>query len=229
MTLGTIRVAISQPIGYRPTQLEGAPSVGLQQDVSTFQKEKNMTLRKIILFAVCALGLSCLAQGDSPKPAFKFKPVVRTGDAAPGGGLFFSVDVPSVSPQGQVFFRGNVAFPGTSGLYSFSNGNISLVIPDGTVASDGTLVTPNGTAFTSGGDMMVADAFGGALFLFSNGALNRLVGPGDPAPGGGTFSILLGATINQSHQVTFQAFTTTGADGIFLLSAGTITKIVASG
>lgn len=235
----------------------------------------SMTLRTITLLTVCALGLSCLAQGDSPQPVFKFKPVVRTGDVAPvppqlssilefsfndqgqiallgdgglilqsssqtipiaatgdtapGGGLFFSVDVPSVSPQGQVFFRGNVAFPGTSGLYSFSNGTITLVIPDGTLASDGTPVTPNGTAFTSGGDMMVADAFSGALFLFSNSALNRLVGPGDPAPGGGTFSTLLGAAINQSHQVAFQAFTTTGANGIFLLSAGTITKIVASG
>jgi hypothetical protein len=234
-----------------------------------------MILRKITLFTVCALALSCLAQGTSPKSAFKFKPLVRTGDVAPvppqlssilefsfndqgqialigdgglvlqsssqtipiaatgdtapGGGLFFSVDVPSVSPQGQVFFRGNVAFPGTSGLYSFSNGTISLVIPDGTLASDGTPVTPSGTAFTSGGDMMVADEFSGALFLFSNGTLNRLVGPGDRAPGGGTFSTLVGAAINQSHQVAFQAFTTTGADGIFLLSAGTITKIVASG
>jgi len=219
--------------------------------------------------------MSSLAQGDSSKSSFKFKPVVRTGDAAPvppqlssvleftfndqaqvaliadgglilrsgsqiipiaatgdsapGGGLFFSVDVPSVSPQGQVVFRGNVAFPGTSGLYSFANKTLSLLIPDGTLASDGTPVTPDGTTFTSGGDMMVADAFSGALFLFSNGTLNRLVGPGDPAPDGGTFSTVLGAAINQSHQVAFQAFTTTGANGIFLLSGGTIAKIVASG
>src|SRR5215467_10306499 len=48
-------------------------------------------------------------------------PIAAAGDSAPGGGLFFSVDAPSLGPQGQVVFRGNVAFPGTYGLYLFSN------------------------------------------------------------------------------------------------------------
>jgi len=82
---------------------------------------------------------------------------------------------------------------------------------------------------TANGDVLVGDAFTGALFLFSNGTLSRLVGPGDAAPGGGSFSFLTGGVINQSNQVAFEAFLSTGGNGIFLLSGGTVTKIVANG
>lgn len=156
-------------------------------------------------------------------------PIVGTGDTAPGGGFFFSVDVPSLSPQGQVVFRGNVSFPGTSGLYEFSGGTISLLMPDGITSTTGESITPGGASFIANGDMLVNDAFSGALFLFSNGVLTRLVGPGDSAPGGGVFVGLSGGVMNQSHQVAFEAFVSTGRSGIFLLSGGTITKIVASG
>jgi hypothetical protein len=54
------------------------------------------------------------------------------------------------------------------------------------------------------------------------------VGPGDPAPGGGTFSFLAGV-MNSSNQLVFQAFLSDGRNGIFLLSNGTLTKIIASG
>lgn len=156
-------------------------------------------------------------------------PIAATGDSAPGGSFFFSVDSPSLSPQGQVVFRGNVAFPGTSGLYEFSGGTISLLIADGTTASDGQSITPGGASFIANGDMLVGDVFSGALFLFSNGVLTHLVGPGDSAPQGSTFVLLTGGVMNQSHQVAFEAFLSTGGNGIFLLSGGTITKIVAAG
>jgi hypothetical protein len=77
--------------------------------------------------------------------------------------------------------------------------------------------------------MLVNDAFSGALFLFSNGALTRLVGPGDSAPGAAPFVSIVGGVINQSHQVAFEAFLSTGGNGIFLLSGGTISKIIAAG
>jgi hypothetical protein len=154
--------------------------------------------------------------------------VAAVGDSAPGGGFFFSVSSPALDPQGQLVFRGNVAFPGISGLYSFSNGVITLLLPDGTKATNGQKVRAGGASFAANGDMLVQD-FGGTLFLFSNGTLTRLVGPGDPAPGGGTFTIFSGAAMNQSHQVAFLAFRSTGGTGIYLLSGGTITKIIAAG
>jgi len=156
-------------------------------------------------------------------------PIVATGDPAPGGSFFFSVDSPSLSPQGQVVFRGNVSFPGTSGLYEFSSGTISLLIADGTTSTGGQSITPGGASFVGNGDMLVNDVFSGALFLFSNGALTRLVGRGDSAPGGAPFVSLVGGVMNQTHQVAFEAFLSTGGSGIFLLSGGTISKIIAAG
>ncbi|HEX5434941.1 MAG TPA: choice-of-anchor tandem repeat NxxGxxAF-containing protein [Candidatus Angelobacter sp.] len=229
---------------------------------------------QLILIAVCLLAMSPSAMA-SDSQAFKFKPVVQAGDAAPvpaqlssvdefafndqgqvallgdggiilksgadvipiaatgdfapGGGVFLSVDAPSLGPDGQVVFAANVTFPGTSGLYSFSNGSITLLLADGTLAGDGEAVTPGGATFTKAGDMLVGDAFSGTLFLFSDGTLTRLVGRGDPAPGGGSFTLLIGGVMNQAGQVAFQAFLSNGGNGIFLLSGGTITKIVATG
>lgn len=155
-------------------------------------------------------------------------PIAAPGDTAPGGGRFVLVDAPSLGTQGQVVFRGDVNFPGTSGLYSFANGTITLLIADGTLATDGESVNPGGAMFNANGDILVA-SFSGTLFLFSNGTLTRLVGAGDAAPGGGTFTFLIGGVINASDQVAFEAFLSTGGNGIFLLSGGTITKIVKAG
>lgn len=235
-----------------------------------------MKFKQIAMIAACAVATSSSIWGDeTPQPAFKFKPVVRAGDAAPvppqlssvlefafndqgqvalvgdgglilksgsqtipiaavgdsapGGGFFFSVSSPSLGPQGQLVFRGNVAFPGVSGLYMFSNGTISRLIPDGTKATNGQSVRPGGASFTANGDMLVADVFNGTLFLFSGSTLSRLVGSGDAAPGGGTFTVLVGGVMNQSHQVAFEGFRSTGGNGIFLLSGGTLTKIIATG
>lgn len=163
------------------------------------------------------------------KSGSQITPIAAIGDQAPGGGFFFSLDVPSIGPQGQVIFRGNAAFPSTSGLDVFANGTITQLIPDGTLSTSGESVTPGAGRFIASGELLVADAFSGALFLFANGTLTHLVGPGDPAPGGGTFTLLLGAAINNSKQIAFQAFTSTGANGIFLFSGGITTKIIASG
>lgn len=156
-------------------------------------------------------------------------PIVGTGDPAPGGGVFFNLDVPSLGPQGQVVFRGETnTFPSTSGLFEFVNGAIIPVITDGVIANTGESVTPQTSRLLANGDLIVADAFSGSLYRFSNGAPTRLVGTNDPAPGGGTFSILLSPAINSSGQIAFQGFTSTGANGIFLFSSGIVTKIITS-
>lgn len=156
-------------------------------------------------------------------------PIVGPGDPAPGGGVFFNLDVPSLGPQGQVIFRGETTtFPSTSGLFEFADGTITPLITDGTRANTGESVIPQTSRLLANGDLIFADAFGGSLYRFSNGILTRLVGVGDPAPGGGTFSILLSPAINSSGQIAFQGFTSTGADGIFLFSNGVTTKIITS-
>ena len=163
------------------------------------------------------------------KSGNQITPIAAIGDPAPGGGFFFVLDVPTLGPQGQVLFRGSASFPSTSGLDLFSNGTVTQLIPDGTTANNGDSVTPGLSRFTSSGDLIVSDAFSGALYSFSGGTLTRLVGPGDPVPGGGTFTLLVSLAISSSGKVAFQGFTSTGANGVFLFSGGTVTKIIASG
>lgn len=156
-------------------------------------------------------------------------PIVGPGDPAPGGGVFFVLDVPTVGPQGQVVFRGETtAFPSTSGLFEFANGTIALLITDGVLANTGESVTPQTSRLLANGDLIVADAFSGSLYRFSNGVLTRLVGTGDPAPGSGTFTFLQLPAINSSGQIAFEGFTSSGASGVFLFSNGVVTKIITS-
>jgi hypothetical protein len=155
-------------------------------------------------------------------------PIAGPGDSAPGGGAFFSFTQPSLGPQGQVAFIANASFPSTSGVYLYSNGTITQLIANGTQANTGEPVNPGSVKSTASGNLLVSDAFSGTLYLFANNALTHLVGSGDAAPGGGTFTQLLGGAINSSNQVAFQAFVSDGRNGIFLWSNGTVTKIVAS-
>jgi hypothetical protein len=183
----------------------------------------NFTFNDQSQVALIADGGIILKSGD------QVTPIVGPGDPAPGGGIFFVLDVPSLGPQGQVIFRGGTtAFPTTSGLFEFANGTITPLITDGTLANTGESVTPQTSRLLANGDLIVADAFSGSLYRFSNGVLTRLVGAGDPAPGGATFSILVNPAINSSGQIAFQGFTSTGANGIFLFANGAVTKIITS-
>ena len=156
-------------------------------------------------------------------------PIAGPGDAAPGGGVFFSFTQPSLGPQGQVAFIGNASFPGSGGVYLFANGAVTQLIASGTLANTGEPVTPGSAKFTASGNLFVSDAFSGSLYLFANNTLTRLVGAGDPAPGGATFNLLLNAAINSSNQIAFQAVLSDGTNGVFLWSNGAATKIIADG
>lgn len=157
-------------------------------------------------------------------------PIAGPGDFAPGGGLFLSFTQPSIGRQGQVAFVAGASFPSTSGVYLFSNGAITELVANGTLASTGEAVTPGSATFTAAGNLLVSDAFSGSLYLFANNTLTHLVGAGDPAPGGATFNLLLTpAAINSSNQIAFQAVLSDGTNGTFLWSNGAVTKIIAGG
>ena len=160
-------------------------------------------------------------------------PIAGPGDPAPGGGVFLSFSGPSIGPQGQVVFTAGSslpsASPSTAGAYVFFNGAITQLFPNGIQANTGETVFPGTATFIANGNLLITDANSGTLYLLSNNTLTRLVGPGDPAPGGGTFTLIAGPVINSSNELAFQGFLSDGRNGIFLLSNGTITKIIASG
>jgi hypothetical protein len=154
--------------------------------------------------------------------------VTSFGRAAPGGGKFTYADTFSLNSSGQLVFRAGVTSPGTSGLFLFSKGKLTELIPDRTAASNGVLVSAYSPVFNNAGDVAFTDGTSG-LYLFSKGVITPLYSPGSPAPGGGTFTAISQTSMNESDQVVFMANLSTGGSGLFLASGGTITKIIASG
>lgn len=160
----------------------------------------------------------------------KITVITAPGDPSPVGGVFLDETAPLINSQDEVIFRAEVTSPDTfGGLFRYSNGQITQILADGVLATNGQPVTPLPLAQNALGDLVVADAFAGALYLFSKGSLTPLVSAGQPAPGGDTFALFFAASINNAGQVAFQGFLSSGGSGIYLLSGGNITKIIATG
>jgi hypothetical protein len=151
------------------------------------------------------------------------------GHAAPGGGKFSFVDTVALNSAGEIVFRGYVTSPSTSGLFSVIKGKITELIADGTAATNGVLVTATSPVMNAAGDVAFIDADTNGLYLFSRGVISPLAIPGNSAPGGGTFTVISQQSINESDQVAFIAYLSTGGSGVYLASRGTITKIIAAG
>jgi len=150
------------------------------------------------------------------------------GDAAPGGGSFISVSSPSINSSGQIAFRGESNFPSPSGLFLFSGGKITQLVADGTFTGTD-VVFPDNPALNDTGEVAFVSFIGNGLFLDVNGTITKVAGPGDSAPGGDFFSSFSSPAINHAGQIVFTGFLTSGNQGIFLASGGSIQKIVEQG
>jgi hypothetical protein len=155
--------------------------------------------------------------------------VAGFGDPAPGGGTFVRASAPALDSQGRIVFRGQVESPSTSGLFLFSGGSITQLVADGASASSGDVVFPGSPAINDAGTVVFVSLTGNGLFIDSNGNISPLVKPGDPAPGGSTFTRFSSPAINSSGQVVFTATLATGRQGVFLASGGAIAKVIAVG
>jgi hypothetical protein len=151
----------------------------------------------------------------------------EVGTPAPGGGKFSFSYGSNLNSAGEVIFRGEVTAPGVSGLYANSKGKISLLIPDGTVASNGKSLTPQYPVANAAGDFAFLN--NSDLYLYSKGVITPIAVAGQAAPGGGTFNVVSQYAINQSDQVAFTSYLASGGTGLYLASGGTVTKILATG
>ena len=154
----------------------------------------------------------------------------RAGSPAPGGGVFSSFgSLASIDNAGTVAFRA-VTDTGVSGIYTAtpSGGStlLSRLVASGDLAPSGGTFTSldepsieNGTAAfhavtnTGVSGIYTATPSGGSTLL------SRLVAVGDPASGGGTFTLLDDPSIDASGTVSFFASTSLGT-GIFIASSG---------
>jgi hypothetical protein len=157
------------------------------------------------------------------------KLIAEFGRPAASVGKFRLADSIALNSVGDLVFRGEVDPPDHSGLFLFSKGKVNQLIPDGTAASNGALISATAPAINAAGDISLIDARTNGLYLFSKGTISPLVVRGNPAPGGGTFTGISQQAIDLSDQVVFIAYLSTGGSGVFLASGGTITKIIATG
>jgi len=155
--------------------------------------------------------------------------LVGTGDPAPGGGSFVDVTSASMNSIGQIVFRGDALSPSTSGLFLYSNGHIAQLVADNSMATSGDVILPINPSNNDLGTVVFSSFLNG-LFVFSNGVVSKLAGPGDPAPGGGTFSSFTSQVINHTGQIAFVGRLSSGKQGVFLATpGGQISKIIERG
>ena len=129
-------------------------------------------------------------------------------DPAPGGGTLGSPAALSLNDRGQVAFTSQP--PTGQTLFLFSQGSFTLIAANGQPAPGGgtfnLLSGSNGGPFINRRGDVVFSSFatsGTAVYLFSQGHVSRVAGPGDAMPGGGTLTAASQPTINDAGQVAF--------------------------
>lgn len=166
----------------------------------------------------------CLSSGGT------LTKIVRSFDQLPSGGFFLYLDPTTaymaLNDTGQVAFSGPPTSGGPSGIFLYSNGTISLPIPDGTTLQDGTTIfDTQAVSLNSLGEI----AFSGFdlepvsphAFLFSNGNFTRITKYGQAAPGGDQFVAAFAPSLSNHDQVAFVGDLLEHNGGIFLYSGGT--------
>jgi len=189
--------------------------------------------------ATAVSGTNTTAQGIFLAGGGSVQKIVRAGDPAPQGGAFSSFDAPSLNAGGQLAFVGMVD-TGTTGLYFFSQGQITRLAAVGDPA-------PGGGAFTSlaspslnsAGDVSFTGGLSlihpsccfepSGVFLYSGGNFSRIVLPGDSSPELSTFSSGLTPSLNGSGEVAFTGRLSGSVGGIYLSSGGQIRRIAGQG
>jgi hypothetical protein len=148
-----------------------------------------------------------------------------------------TVSAPALNDQGQaaVFIQ---PFPFPNGFFLFSQGALTSIARDGDPAPGGghfVLPFPDSTfgpAINHNGDVAFAadlDTGGAAVFLFRQGSLSRIAGPGDPDPSGNIFLLADTPSINSAGQIAFTGDVNVDGFGTFLFTNGVIVKIARPG
>ncbi len=175
------------------------------------------------------------------KSGDKLQALAGPGEAAPDSGTFLQINSPSINSRGDVVFEGATTQNG--GLFLFSQGRITLLLPDGVVSTTGDVVFPTQPVINDSGVVAFVNngipdfpLFGQGIFQFADGVVTKIAADGDAAPGQGTFTGFDPPALNASGQVVFHAalqetlaepFLPT--NGLFLASGNSVTKIIASG
>ncbi len=169
--------------------------------------------------------------------------VVATGEVTPVGGTFkFAfLNISDFNDAGTVIFIADIENgSSTKGIFSAINGNITKIVGVGDASPDGKEFTylDNHASINTLGDIVFEASVGegfevdyNGIFLYSNGGITLISRNGNPAPGGGTFSVFSSPTINDEKQMIFESSIEggTSSNGIFSYSNQTFQKVALTG
>jgi hypothetical protein len=164
---------------------------------------------------------------------------VLVDDFAPGpsGASLGTFSSPSLNDNGDVAFF-DQPFPLPNAILFLSGGNLSVIAQDGEVAPGGgnfslPFPDPSFGPFLNVQGQIVFSADlstgGEAVYLYSQGALVRIAGPGDPTPDGTVFTSASSARVNGAGEIVFAGTTNIGDAGVYAYSNGAIVTVAHSG
>jgi hypothetical protein len=175
-------------------------------------------------------GLYLYSQGEVTVLIDDFTP-------GPSGASLGTFSSPSLNDNGDVAFF-DQPFPQPNAILFLSGGNLTVIAKDGGPAPGGgnvSLPFPDpsfGPSVNVQGQVVFSadlSTGGEAVYLYSQGALVRIAGPGDATPDGTVFTSASSATINAAGEIVFSGTTNTGDAGVYTYTHGTIVTVAHSG
>lgn len=144
---------------------------------------------------------------------------------------------PSINDFGQVVFSVISDSSADSGIYTFSNGQLSLLVPEFTALPDGSgLEIAFTTSVNNAGQiafsaLTTAAINNNGVFLFANGQITSVATAGHAAPDGGIFRQggEAGAAINSSGQILFTGAGSQHGIALYLFSANQLSRAIGQG
>jgi len=153
------------------------------------------------------------------------------------GDLVAATDDPSINDADDVAFFSQ-PYPAPYGIYLYTNGNMIPIALDGDPAPGGDYYslpyadTTFGPILNNQGDVVFSAFLAGggeATYLYSQGVVTRIAGPGDPTPDGDTFADTYLAWINDAGSIVFSAGTYSGDYGVYEYAGGNLITVAHAG
>jgi hypothetical protein len=144
---------------------------------------------------------------------------------------------PSINDSGEVVFSLSSSSSADSGIYTFSNGQLSLLVPEFTALPDGSELEMAFTTSVNNAGQIAFSALTTAatnnngVFLFANGQITNVALTGQAAPDGGIFrqGVEAGGAINSSGQVLFIGAGSQHGIALYLFSANQLSRVIGQG
>src|SRR5260370_27834701 len=165
------------------------------------------------------LALLLLPSALQAQISFNLTSIMRPGDSASVPPELVLVSSPLLNDSAQV------AFSGDGAVLLYSNSSTSVVVAYGDPSPGGaTFTSIRSPSLNAQGQVAFVGSVtpndGGGIFLFTGDSIIRFLSPGDPAPGGGTFSYFDNLSLNAAGEVAFTGGTTFAQSGGHLFSPG---------